>query len=235
MCRLHYKAQIGTESLFRAVLILDRAIGASLISKNRLHLTGAACLLIASKIEDNPWLPASDAVAIGAGEYTIGDLLKAEIHIVNLVEFDTEAPTLLFFLTIFLRLNGQTREFMLLARYMAELCLSCGEFVGVRMSELAAASLMMARTLIGIEPWTEELASYTQFSFEKLSEYCKVLHQMLLVPERRESTYIRRKYASDPFLHVANIPVPQTLPLAFQLCDCQRCGLLKTQLVVLGK
>jgi hypothetical protein len=219
ICRLHYKTQITTESLFRAVGILDRAIALTRMSKHRLHLIGAASLLIASKIEDGSPMAVADAIAIGQGEYTQQDLLKMEVQVANLIGFDTECPTILFFLTIFLRLNGQTQEFMLLARYLAELCLSCGEFVGVKPSALAATSLMMTRTLAGMEPWTEELAMYTQFPFEELCKYCKVVHEMLLQTGREESTFIRRKYASDPFCHVANVPVPPTLPLAFRLYD----------------
>jgi hypothetical protein len=219
MCRLHYKIQIAIESLFRAVGILDRAIALTRISRHRLHLIGAACLLVASKIEDSRPMTVGDAAAVGRGEYTPQDLLKMEIQICNLTGFDMQSPTILVFLIIFLRLNGQTLEFMLLARYIAELCLSCGDFVGVKASALAATSMVTTRTLAGLEPWTEELAMYTQFPFEELCGYCRIVHQMLLQADRKESSFIRRKYASDPFCHVANVPVPATLPLAFRLHD----------------
>jgi hypothetical protein len=216
ICRLHYKTQISTESLFRAVGILDRAIALTRISRNRLHVVGAAALLIASKIEDSIYMSVSDAVSIGEGQYSLQDLLKMEIQLMNVIGFDAEFPTILFFLTIFLRLNGQTRQFMLLARYIAELCLSCREFVAVKPSALAATALVMTRTLAGMEPWTEDLAMYTQFPFDELAAYCNTVHRMLLQPDRQESMFIRRKYASEPFCHVANVPIPPRLPSSFR-------------------
>jgi hypothetical protein len=206
MCRLHYKAQITTESLFRAVGILDRGMALTRMSQNRLHLIGAAAMLIASKIEDTVAMSVDDAVAIGQKEYSPQDLRKMEIQLVNLINFDVEFPTILFFLTIFLRLNGQTQEFMLLARYISELCLASSDFLGVKPSAIAATALVVARTLAGMEPWTEQLAMYTQFSFEEVRGYCKTVHGLLQTPEREESAFIRRKYASDPFCNVAKAP-----------------------------
>jgi hypothetical protein len=70
MCRLHYKAQVTTESLFRAVGILDRAMELTRMSRHRLQLIGAASLLIASKIKNTSALSVGDAVAIAQHEYS---------------------------------------------------------------------------------------------------------------------------------------------------------------------
>jgi hypothetical protein len=69
--------------------------------------------------------------------------------------------------------------------------------------------------LAAMEPWTKELALYTQFAFEELSGYCKIVHKLLLIPDREESAFIRRKYGSDPFCNVAGVPVPRQLPFPF--------------------
>jgi hypothetical protein len=104
---------------------------------------------------------------------------------------------------------------MLLARYIAELCLSSSQFLRVKPSAIASTAVLMTRTLAGLEPWTEELALYTQFSFDELSGYYRTVHTLLLIPDREESAFIRRKYASDPFCHVANVPVPPEIPFPF--------------------
>jgi hypothetical protein len=90
MCRLYYKAKITTESLFRAVGILDRGLALTRMSPNRFHLIGAASLLIASKIENRPALSMNEAVAIAQQEYSAPDLRKMEIQLINLINFDTE-------------------------------------------------------------------------------------------------------------------------------------------------
>ena len=215
MCRLHYKAQIATEGFYRAVGIVDRAMTQTVMSPNRLAIIGTAAMLIASKIEDVQALSVCDACMIADNMFSPEELKKMEGQLINLIGFDTEFPTPLFFLTIFLKLNGRTQEIMLLARYICELCMISPEFIGVKASAVAAASLMMTRTLIQIEPWTEQLAAYTQYGFEDLCRYCKVIHQMLLDTSCEETSFIRRKYQSEPFCNVASVPVPKELPLPF--------------------
>jgi hypothetical protein len=185
------------------------------ISPHKLRLVGSAALLIASKIEDVRPMQPADAVVIAEGDFTAEELKRAEMQLINLIDFDTEFPTPLFFLTIFLNLNGKTMETMLLARYVLELCTTEHEFMEVKASAVAAAALMMTRTLMGIEPWTEELAAYTQYGFENLCGYCKVVHRMMKNPEREESRFMRRKYGSDAFCGVGTVAVPDELPVPF--------------------
>jgi hypothetical protein len=120
MCRLHYKVQITTEAFYRAVGILDRAFCSSRISRHKLKLLGSAAMLMASKIEDVRPMQVVDAVAIAEAEFSSEDLKKMEMQLINLIDFDTEFPTPLFFLTIFLNVHKKTEETMLLARYILE-------------------------------------------------------------------------------------------------------------------
>jgi hypothetical protein len=215
MCRLHYKAQITTESFFRAVGILDRAIALVHISPHRFHIIGAAAMLIASKIEDTRPVSTDDVVTVSSKEFSADDLKRMELQLINLIQFDTEFPTPLFFLTLFMTLNGQSKETILLARYLLELAMTTPEFMGVRASAIAASAVMMTRTLAGIEPWTEEMAAYTQYGFEDLCQYVKIFHAVLLDAEREESSFVRRKYSTNNFCFVANVPIPAELPLPF--------------------
>jgi transcription initiation factor TFIIIB Brf1 subunit/transcription initiation factor TFIIB len=215
MCRLHYKAQLTTESFYRAVGILDRAIALVHISPQRLRVIGAAAMLIASKIEDLRPMTTDHAVSVAQNEFSEDDLKQMEVQLINLIEFNTEFPTPLFFLTRFISITDHCKELALLSRYLLELAMTSGEFLGVRPSAIAASALMMTHTLAGMEPWTEEMAGYAQYGFEDLCGYCRVFHAMLLEPQREESNFMRKKYASEPFGFVANVPVPPELPLPF--------------------
>jgi transcription initiation factor TFIIIB Brf1 subunit/transcription initiation factor TFIIB len=215
MCRLPYKARLTTESLFRAIGIVDRAMALVHISPHRCHVIGAAAMLIASKIEDIQPMTLDLAVTVSRDEFSAQDLKKMEVQLINLISFDTEFPTPLFFLTRFMTLSGETTELVLLARYLLELAMTVPDFLGERPSVMAAAAVMLTRTLVGEEPWTEQMEAYTQYSFEEICGYARILHTILLEPDREESSFIRRKYASEPFCHVANVPVPPELPLPF--------------------
>ena len=102
LCRLHYKCQLTTETLHRSIGILDRVIAATSISARKLKLICSATMLIASKIEDIRPLLIRDILTIAGGEFTSDDLKKMEVNLINLIGFDTEFPTPLFFLNILL-------------------------------------------------------------------------------------------------------------------------------------
>ena len=88
------------------------------------------------------------------------------------------------------------------------------DFINAPDSFIAAVSVMTARTLFGMEPWTEQLYGFTQYSFENLCPSVKMLHQ-LLYNNCFENSFVKRKYASALFKNVANIPIPPQLPPPF--------------------
>jgi len=215
MVRIHYKTQLTTVTLYRAVGILNRVLSLTELTKDRLQIVGCASLLIASKVEDIMPLQIESALICTNHSFSKSDLLKMETQIANLIEFDLAFPTPFFFLSYFLRINGQTNEIILLTRYILEVCLTCEEFFDVKPSAIAATSIMMMRVIIGEEPWTEELANFSQYSFDDLSGHAKSLHQILLQKNREESFFIKKKYGSEPYLGVSMIPVPKELPCPF--------------------
>ena len=219
LCRMHYKCQLATETLHRCIGILDRVISLTNVSRNKLTLIGSAAMLIASKIEDIQPIQIEDIITIAENSFSENDLKRMEVNVINLIGFDTEFPTILFFLNIFLRLNGQTLQIMLFARYVAEICMTSAEFMNVKPSAIAATALMMTRTIAGVEPWTEALAAYTQYSFENLCHYCKVAHALLLQVGKDEVNFIRRKYSIDQFYNVSCIQIPDQLPIPFPYYD----------------
>ncbi|OHT03066.1 Cyclin, N-terminal domain containing protein [Tritrichomonas foetus] len=219
LCRLHYKCQLTTITFYRCVGILDRVTNLTPICANNYLIYGFASMLIASKFDDVSPMVLDDIVKISDGAISRDELKKIENMLVNMIDFDLAFPTPLFFLNIFLRISGQNMEIMLLSRYLMELCMTSGDFLNVKPSAIAASSIMLMRTLIGIEPWPESLAGYTRYSFQDLCGYAKAIHRMLLEPDRVESEFIRRKYSSEPFMCVANINIPRELPIPYPFFD----------------
>lgn len=217
LCRLHYKAQLTTITFYRCVGILDRLTNKIQISPENYLLYGYTSMFIASKYEDVLPLRLKDAVEISGNQFTIDDMKRAEIYLCSVIDFNLTFPTPIFFETIFLRLCGSqlTSEFFLLTRYVMELCMIAIDFIGVHESAIAASAVMAARTLFGLEPWTEELAGYTQYSFQDLCPYVKIIHQMLLHKEVFENSFIKKKYSSSLFKNVANAEIPESLPFPF--------------------
>lgn len=208
LCRIHFKLGLTTNGLYRCIGILDRYLACGQVPKAKLNLYGAACLFIASKIEDIYPAQSTDLIKLFNREFTRRDLFSTEIKIINDIGFDTTFATPLFYLTQFMRISGQTKETLLLARYICEICQTHEHFYGVSPALVAALAVMVTRILKGQERWTKELAGYTTFTEEALGPHANVVREILLQRDREETRFIRKKYQSDLFLGVANIRVP---------------------------
>lgn len=210
LCRMHFKLGLTTNALYRCIGILDRYLSCSQVPKNKLTLFGASCLFIASKIEDIYPAQSTDLIKLCNREFTRRELFAMEIKVINEIGFDTTFATPLFYLTQFMRISGQTKETLLLARYILEICQSNEKFFGVAPALVASVAVMVTRILKGEEKWPKDLAGYTMFSAEALQPYASAVRAMLLERDREETTFMRKKYQSDLFLGVAHIRVPSS-------------------------
>jgi cyclin B len=206
--RFHYKLSLSTNGLYRFIGILDRYLSAVSIPKQKLRVVGCAALLIASKIEDIYPAQSRDLIQLSEHAFTQSELFATEIQIANTIQFDTTFATPLFFLTQFMRIEDQTKESLLLGRYILELCQTSDKFHGIASSLMAAVATLTARTLLGDRRWPPELADYTQYSEADLQPHLSAVRAMLQEPDREESQFIRRKYSSEPFRSVAHVRLP---------------------------
>ena len=208
ICHMHYKLSLATNTLYRCIGILDRYFTVAQVPKRKLTLVGCACLLAASKIEDIYPAQSTDLITLTSREFTRRELFAMEIQIMNAIQFDTTFATPLFYLTQFMRISGQTKETLLLARYIMEICQTHESFYGVPAALVASLAVMVTRILKGQERWPQDLSGYTAFSEEELTPYASIVREMLVTRDREESRFMRRKYGSDLFLGVAHTHVP---------------------------
>ncbi|EAY14017.1 Cyclin, N-terminal domain containing protein [Trichomonas vaginalis G3] len=209
--RLHYKSQCCTTSLYRAIGIFNRAINLTNITPDSMRQFAAASLLIASKMEDLQ--PVSIDILIQCSKNTLNreELVRKEIQLANITEFDFCFPTPLFFLNYFLRISGQTQESMLFARYIVEMCLTSEKFNDVKASAIAATAVVIMRVVYSETPWTEDLMMFSRYSLKDLSSNIRDAYEILTDLEREESTFIRLKYGSDTYQNVAEFEIPETI------------------------
>jgi hypothetical protein len=208
--RFHYKLALTTNTLYRFIGVLDRFLSVSIIPKSKLHLYGCAAFLIASKIEDICPALSTDLMELSGYSFSQSDLFTAEIEIINGIQFDTTFATALFYLTHISRIYVETRESLLLSRYILELCQTHERFFGLSPSLVAAVAMMVTRILKGDDRWPIDVAKYTMHSVEDLNPLADVVHEMLIDEGREECRFIKRKYGSDLFERVADIEVPES-------------------------
>ncbi|KAK8900586.1 hypothetical protein M9Y10_002915 [Tritrichomonas musculus] len=235
ICRFHYKLGLMTNTLYRFIGIFDRYLAVGQVPKSKLKLYGCAAFLIASKIEDIYPAQSTDLITLSEKAFTQRELFAAEIHIINAIGFETTFATPLFYLTQFMRINGdpkeirdvkETREMreireakeareakiaILFARYILEICQSNGKFYGVKPALEASLAVFVTRIMQGkSNVWPEALEGYTQFTVEDLTPYANIVKGMLMQEDREETKFMRRKYGSDLFLNVAHWEIPST-------------------------
>ncbi|MDR2790585.1 MAG: hypothetical protein LBB59_06385 [Campylobacteraceae bacterium] len=208
--RFHYKLALTTNTLYRFIGIFDRFLSVVSVPRSKLEIYGCAAFLMASKIEDVIPALSEDLLELSESSFSQTDLFSAEIEIINAIQFDTTFGTALFYLTHISRIYVETKESLLLSRYILELCQTHERFYGLSPALLASLALMITRILNGDERWPPEIARYTMHKEADLNALAQVVHSILLDTKREECRFIRRKYRSDLFLRVADVAVPES-------------------------
>lgn len=210
--RFHYKLGLTTSTLYRFIGIFDRYLTVAQVPRQKLRLIAAACFFIASKIEDIMPVQSMDLIRLADNEFSQGELFATEINVINAIGFDTTFGTPLLYLTHFMRINGQTKETLLRARYILEICQTNEHFFGFLPSKMASIAVYVTRVLSGErEHWPSKLADFTKYSEADIGPAANWIRDMLVEQDRPETRFMRRKYGSDLFLYVAHIsPIPSS-------------------------
>lgn len=213
LCRFHYKLGLTTNTLYRFIGIFDRFIDSVHdIPSSKLRVLSCAAFLIASKIEDIIPAQSPDLIKLSENAFTASDLFAAEVAVINAVCFQTTFGTPLFFLTHIMRIEEETKENLLLARYILEIIQTHEFFFGELPSKMASIAIAFTRYLKGKQVWPKSFEGYTRYSFDDIKEGCLVVHEMLSEADRVETKFMRRKYGSELFLGVARINLPESFP-----------------------
>jgi hypothetical protein len=215
MSKIHDRCQISTNGLHIAVGVFDRILSKIQVSKKKLKLLGATSLLIGSKCEDIYPVSFKSLIKVSGNLFREDDIIKCEMEILNLIDYDLCFPTPLFFLTIFAYIDEQDEITILMARYIAEICLSSSEFFGARPSAIAGAAMIMMNIIFENEIWSEKLALFSGYSSDNLIIYVHLTHQLLHDSSSKRNQNIRKKYAQDHFQRVSCYQIPIHLPPPF--------------------
>ena len=160
---------MGQETLFLAVSLLDRFLSSQPVSRSHLQLLGVTCLWVASKYEEVSPPVLADFVEITDNSYRAEDLICMESSLLEVLNYKLTVPTSIHFLHQFLHqyhmqtgaLQGScsppgspsqhaqptkhaARRVGHLAEYLLELGLLTPDVLRYRPSLVAATALYMA-------------------------------------------------------------------------------------------
>ncbi|EAU81475.2 nime/cyclinb [Coprinopsis cinerea okayama7 len=197
--QVHARFNLLPESLFLTVNLLDRFLSARPISLNKLQLVGLACFFIASKFEETCAPSVNEIVFLADNQYTVAEVLKAEMYILRVLDWDLSCPGPMSWL----RRGSKADECESTARTVAKYLLEIGclehRLVGIVPSHMAAAALWLGRLAVGREEWTPTLEHYTTFTEKEILPVATIMLEYIITnPIQHESLY--KKYAHKRYL-----------------------------------
>jgi hypothetical protein len=176
------------ETLFLTVNLLDRYCSRRVVYKQHYQLVGCASLLIAAKYGDKkdrvPQIHELNNMCCGL--YDAGMFVQMEMHVLNTLEWNIGHPTVDFYMKLAAAEESDSVEVRHMAGYAAEIALYHRDFVSVKPSSIARASLMVARAILDRDNWEGD-------------ETTAMLAHVL----RQASPTLARKYSSPHYSRVS--------------------------------
>jgi hypothetical protein len=123
MAEVIFQQDMLVDVLFLSVHMMDCVLKTKPLKRCSFQLLGAACLFLASKLEEIQAISAESIVVLAGGAFSVKDLLRMEIFVTTVLDFKFNIPSRLHFLEriIFVsRLSERESQF---ARYLLELSL----------------------------------------------------------------------------------------------------------------
>lgn len=211
---VHLQFHLLQETLYITVAILDRYLQADLssITRKKLQLVGVTAMLIAAKYEEIYAPEVKDFVYITDRAYTEKEILKMEMRILTVLNFDLGRPLPLHFLRRASKAGGVDAATHTLAKYIVELSLGVYSLCSVAPSKLAAASLALAIRLL--EPgtsletvWSNNLVHYTKYEMDTLFPVVASLAEALFLAPSSKLSTVYTKFTNKKFMKISRIPV----------------------------
>ncbi|GAA5960852.1 hypothetical protein JCM3765_000842 [Sporobolomyces pararoseus] len=152
LIEIHLQNRLRPETLYLALNIVDRYVSKRIVFKKHYQLVGCAALWIAAKFEEGkdrvPTLP--ELVEMCCNAYDEKAFIQMEGHVLATIHWVIGHPTAEAWLRLACTTgpleDSRTQH---VSRFIMELTLFHREFIGFYASDIAAASLVLARHMLG--------------------------------------------------------------------------------------
>ncbi len=163
---------------------------------------GTACLFISSKYEET-YSPSVSNFASESGS-SVDEILAAEKFVLEILNFDISYPNPMNFLRRISKADDYDIHSRTIGKYFMEISIMDHHFIGVKPSLCAAASMFLARKMLGKNDWNGNLIHYSGEVFETdLQPVVQLYIQYLVGPVIHEEFF--KKYASKRFMKASII------------------------------
>ncbi|XP_014615109.1 PREDICTED: G2/mitotic-specific cyclin-B3 [Polistes canadensis] len=213
MVEVQESFELNHETLYLAVKLVDLYLTKVTIGTETLQLLGASSLFIASKYDERIPPMVEDFLYICDGAYSQGELIKMEISVLKVVDFDLGIPLSYRFLRRYARCGKVSMPTLTLARYILEYSLMDYSAIRFSDSKLAASALLLAFQMKDLGGWTPTLEYYSGYKVDEIRNIVYVLNEGLHRKHKEALVTIRNKYSHKIFFEVAKLPLKDTLDI----------------------
>uniref|UniRef100_A0A5S6R1H4 Uncharacterized protein n=1 Tax=Trichuris muris TaxID=70415 RepID=A0A5S6R1H4_TRIMR len=197
--------EFNHETLYQAVKLTDLYLDKVPTNRKELQLIGTTALLISSKFDERLPPSVDDFLYVCDYAYKREELLEKERHMLVVVNFKIGFPLSYRFLRRLAKITGTNMVTLTLARYILETSLLYYEFIVYLESELAAAALLLAVKLHGIE-WTADHEKFGGYDEQRLLPLMWKMNEIIQTPLPSLSiNHVKLKYMNSAFFEVARV------------------------------
>lgn len=196
--QVHQRFNLLPETLFLTVNYIDRFLSRRRVSLSRFQLVGAVALFIAAKYEEINCPTVQEVAYMADNAYSIDDFLKAELFMIDVLEFDMGWPGPMSFLRRTSKADDYDYETRTLAKYFLELTIMDSRFVASQPSWLAAGAHFLLRKMLNKGAWTELHVFYSGYTEEQLKPLARIYMDICQQAEQHHKAiyekYQERRY-----------------------------------------
>jgi cyclin B len=206
LVEVHMKFKVVPETLLLSVNIIDRFLERQTILRPRLQLLGVSSLLIASKYEEIYPPQIHELVYICDNAYSRTDIIKMETQILKTLEYQITQPSAHTFLVRYLKAGLADKQMTQMACYLLDGTLQSYNLLHYLPSQLAAASVFLARHATGRNAWSPTLLKYAEYREEVIAPVARAIleEKSAASPDLRTVT---KKYSSSKYGNVSSKPL----------------------------
>jgi len=202
---VHLKFKLLPETFYLTINIIDRYLGLSTVTRQKLQLVGVSAMLIASKYEEIYPPEVKDFEYVTDRAYTREEILDMEGKIISCLNFNLTTPSSFRFLERYSRVAGFDEKSFHLARYLTELASVEYKMLKYNPSTLACSAIYLVNKIQKKEGWSDLLVKHGKYTETQLRPCAKDLCILLQNAGKSNLQAVRRKFSSAKFLEVAKI------------------------------
>lgn len=169
LIQVHSRFRLLPETLFLCVNIIDRFLSARVVSLVKLQLVGITCMFIASKVEEIISPSAANFLYCADSSYSETEILQAERYVLKTLDWNLSYPNPIHFLRRISKADQYNVQTRTIAKYLIEIQCLEWRLISAPPSVLAAASVWLARLILGREDWVC-LPPSNSYSYVLISE-----------------------------------------------------------------